>query len=75
MKNINHNKYFTLLEKYKNTWSIQAGSYDKRDILDERDYLIDYGINTNDLKIIITNDQQKNIDQAIKKINNTKGSK
>lgn len=77
MKNVNKKRYFTLLERYEGLWTIQAGSYSKYDVSEEKDHIVDtvYGIDRNDLKIITTDDTQESIDKVVNELNNqqTKG--
>ena len=65
-------KYYTLVTRHlSNKWLIEFGSFEKSEVIDEMDYIkrIDR-IKKKDMKILVTGENQKEIDQEINKLNN-----
>lgn len=60
--------YYTLLtrENAKDKWSVEFGSYEKKEVEYEKEEYKDKGVKT---KIIKTGDKQANIDKAVNELN------
>ncbi len=66
------NRYFTLLVKWDDKWSIEYGSYDRKDITDEKISLHDghQRVPYTKMKVIETGDTQVDIDAQVDLLNN-----
>tara|TARA_R100000781_G_C4062028_1_gene121362 strand:+ start:238 stop:849 length:612 start_codon:yes stop_codon:yes gene_type:complete len=74
MRQEENKRYFNLVEKYEGIWTIQAGSYDKDDVLNELDFMLDNDdtLKESDFKIIETSDDVQSVEKAVSELNNTK---
>lgn len=61
--------YYVLLQRVNNKWQVEFGSFKRSEVTAERDYYTGYYAKAKDLKIIVTTEWQKDIDEAVRKLN------
>lgn len=62
-------KYYSLMVFENGFWTQQFGDYDKETVIYERDDYLDHYYRRKDLKIVVTSDEQKDIEAAVDDLN------